>query len=71
MRAQRFQVIDESSLRCALFRRCRYGNCEQQEITGETTTDTDTPPGGDGYFYLVTAENRVDEEGTKGTDGEG
>jgi len=45
-----------------------YGSCEQHDITGETTTDVDSPPGGDGYFYLVTAENRIGEEGTKGKD---
>jgi hypothetical protein len=48
-----------------------YGNCEQQDLTGETTIDTDTPPSTDGYFYLVTAENRLAEEGTKGWDSVG
>jgi hypothetical protein len=45
-----------------------YGNSHQQDIAGETTRDTTVPPGGDGYFYLVTAENRLGEEGSKGTD---
>jgi hypothetical protein len=46
-----------------------YGNCEQQDLTDETATDTDTPkPAGRGFFYLVTAENRLNEEGTKGQD---
>ena len=45
-----------------------YGQCEQQDLTDETTTDTDEPQAGDGYFYLVTAENRLDEEGAKGQD---
>jgi hypothetical protein len=43
-----------------------YGMCLQQDLTGATTTDGDTPSSGDGYFYLVTVENRLDEEGTKG-----
>ena len=43
-----------------------YGNCEEQKITDETTEDSDIPPGGDGYFYLVTVENAIGEEGTKG-----
>lgn len=45
-----------------------YGDCEQYDLTTETTTDTDTVPVDDGYFYLVTAENRLGEEGTKGFD---
>ncbi len=44
-----------------------YGNCEQQDIAGPSATDATTPPSGDGYFYLVTVENRLDEEGTKGS----
>jgi hypothetical protein len=47
-----------------------YGTCHEQDIPGETATDADTPPTGNGYFYLVTAENRLDEEGTKGSDGD-
>ncbi len=45
-----------------------YGGCEQYDLTTETTTDTDEVPVNDGYFYLVTAENRLGEEGTKGFD---
>jgi hypothetical protein len=46
-----------------------YGNCEQQALSDETATDSDTPtPVGRGFFYLVTAENRLNEEGTKGQD---
>ncbi len=41
-----------------------FGNCEEQDITGTTTTDTATPI--TAFFYLVTVENRLDEEGTKG-----
>ena len=43
-----------------------YGGCEQESLTDETTTDTEAVPSGDGYFYLVTAENKLTEEGTKG-----
>jgi hypothetical protein len=45
-----------------------YGDCEQYDLTTETTTDTEPVPADDGYFYLVTAENRLGEEGTKGFD---
>jgi len=48
-----------------------YGDCEQADMTEETTTDATEPPVEDGYFYLVTAQNRLDEEGTKGTDSYG
>ena len=43
------------------------GACEQYDLTATTTTDPDpAPSAGDGFFYLVTAENRLAEEGTKG-----
>lgn len=45
-----------------------YGNCHQQDITGSTTTDNQVPATGTGYFYLVTARNRISEEGIKGYD---
>jgi hypothetical protein len=46
-----------------------YGQCEEHGLTTTTTTDTDIPsPAGEGYFYLVTAANRLREEGTKGWD---
>ena len=41
-----------------------FGDCEEQDITGTTTTDTATPT--TAFFYLVTVENRLAEEGTKG-----
>ena len=44
-----------------------YGFCEEPDIALHTTTDSDPVPVGNGYFYLVTAENRLDEEGTLGT----
>ena len=45
-----------------------FGVCEQQEIQDSMTMvdDTHELEIGEGYFYLVTAENRLDEEGTKG-----
>jgi hypothetical protein len=43
-----------------------YGACEQQGISGTTTTDSDAVPASDGFFYLVTALNTLSEEGTKG-----
>jgi hypothetical protein len=49
-----------------------YGTCKlPANIVGETTTDSDVPSSGQCYFYLVTAENRIAEEGTKGSDSEG
>jgi hypothetical protein len=43
-----------------------YGSCEQPGLTVPTATDSDPAPAGDGFFYLVTATNRLGEEGTKG-----
>jgi len=48
-----------------------YGVCEQYDLPDESATDNDPVPTGDGYFYLVTVENRLYEEGTKGRDGAG
>lgn len=47
------------------------GSCEQQDIAASTTTDAGTPGTGSGWFYLVTVENRLGEEGTRGSDGGG
>ena len=41
-----------------------FGDCEEQDIAGTTTTDTATPT--NAFFYLLTVENRLAEEGTKG-----
>ncbi len=46
-----------------------YGICAQQQIPGETTQDTAPVAANSGRFYLVTAENRLAEEGTKGASG--
>ncbi|GAG27337.1 unnamed protein product, partial [marine sediment metagenome] len=43
-----------------------FGNCQQQELAAATATDADAVPPTDGFSYLATAENRLDEEGTKG-----
>ena len=48
-----------------------YGDCEQSDLPGTTATDTDRPPAAGGFFYLITAENRLREEGTKGFDSSG
>jgi hypothetical protein len=49
-----------------------YGACKlPANIVGESASDTDTPGSGQCYFYLVTAENRLAEEGTKGSDSAG
>ena len=43
-----------------------YGDCLQSEIASRSAVDATVPAPGQGFFYLVTAENRLDEEGTKG-----
>ena len=43
-----------------------FGACQQLDLPTETATDVDVPSAGVGFFYLVTAENRLAEEGTKG-----
>jgi hypothetical protein len=43
-----------------------FGACNQSNLPAETATDADVPGAGTGFFYLVTAENVLDEEGTKG-----
>ena len=48
-----------------------YGSCEQHGLTSASTTDGSLPPADDGFFYLVTARNRLLEEGTKGRDSDG
>jgi hypothetical protein len=48
-----------------------YGECDQYDLPDESTTDTDPVSVGDGFFYLVTVENRLGEEGTKGRDSDG
>ena len=43
-----------------------FGTCEQEGIPQATTTDSSSPLSGQAFFYLVTAENLLTEEGTKG-----
>jgi hypothetical protein len=43
-----------------------FGSCLHGGLATTTDTDTQTPAAGSGYFYLVTAENRLNEEGIKG-----
>jgi hypothetical protein len=43
-----------------------FGACFQSAIGGVSTTDSASPSSGAAYFYLVTAKNRLAEEGTKG-----
>ena len=43
-----------------------YGSCLHNAIAGLSASDPASPPGGASYFYLVTARNRLREEGTKG-----
>jgi hypothetical protein len=43
-----------------------YGHCLAHDIPATTTVDADLPAVGEGFFYLVTAENRLNQEGPKG-----
>ena len=45
-----------------------YGGCQQPGLAANTATDASAPPAGQTYFYVVTAENRLEEEGTMGED---
>ena len=38
----------------------------QGSLAGTTASDAGNPPLGEAWFYLVTAKNRIGEEGTKG-----
>jgi hypothetical protein len=43
-----------------------FGTCFASALTTTATLDTTRPTAGNSYFYLVTAKNRLLEEGTKG-----
>lgn len=43
-----------------------FGVCTQQNLLVPTTIDATLPAAGTGFFYLITVENRLGEEGTKG-----
>ena len=47
-----------------------YESCLQGNSQGETYTDSSTY-NGEAYFYLITSENRIDEEGSLGFDSSG
>lgn len=47
------------------------GACLQYGLQETNAIDASTPPGGNGWFYLVTVENRLSEEGTKGSRSDG
>jgi hypothetical protein len=42
------------------------GACYQPGLAATSWTEAASPAAGNGWFYLVTAENRLNEEGTKG-----
>jgi len=48
-----------------------FGACFQSALTGPSASDAANPTVGDGWFYLVTAKNRLGEEGTKGSQSSG
>lgn len=43
-----------------------FGTCLANDLTTTTVADASTPSIGSRFFYLVTARNRLREEGTKG-----
>ena len=43
-----------------------FGACLQSSLPAETATDAAIPAAGTAWFYLVTARNRLGEEGSKG-----
>ena len=43
-----------------------YGSCLASNLVGTVYNDPDAPGSGTGFFHLVTGENRLGEEGTKG-----
>jgi hypothetical protein len=48
-----------------------FGQCLRPGIVGASTVDPERPAADQGFFYLVTAVNRLGEEGTKGPQGDG
>jgi hypothetical protein len=43
-----------------------FGACLTANLSTETASDSDTPPPGQAFFYIITAENRLGQEGSKG-----
>jgi hypothetical protein len=48
-----------------------YGSCLQSGLVEESAVDVDTPVVGEGFVYLVAAVNRLEEQGSLGTDSAG
>lgn len=48
-----------------------YGDCHTHDISSTSVYDPELPSAGSGFFYLVSVENRLDEEGTLGTSSAG
>jgi hypothetical protein len=48
-----------------------YGTCFRQGLVSARAVDTEIPDKEVTFFYLVTAVNRLDEEGGKGSDSDG
>ena len=48
-----------------------FGDCLPPTVSGASASDTGIPSVDTGYFYLVTARNRLGEEGTKGSQSNG
>ena len=48
-----------------------YGTCTQPDLATPVAVDSEAPVAGAGFIYLVTAVNRLHEEGTRGFDTEG
>jgi hypothetical protein len=43
-----------------------YGTCFASNLTAQTDNDASSPSPGSTFFYIITARNRLQEEGTKG-----
>jgi len=48
-----------------------YGACHLQGLASLSVGDAAVPPPSEAFFYLVTVENRLREEGTKGRRSDG
>ena len=48
-----------------------YGSCRSGGLPTTVASVPEVPPIGAGFFFLVTEENRLEEEGTKGFDSNG
>ncbi len=44
-----------------------YGACLYDRLSVRTADDVEIPSAGTGFFYLVNAENRIDEQGSTGS----